>query len=59
MYRVGRVLQLLGMIILPLAIAGNLAPDQPLDLRTSLLISGVGVLVFLTGYYLQQIGKAE
>ena len=32
LYRACRLLQLVGMIVLPLAIAGNLAPDQPLDL---------------------------
>ena len=47
------------MILLPLAIAGNLAPDNPLDLKQSLTLSGVGVAVFALGWSLQQAGKPE
>jgi hypothetical protein len=57
LYRLGRVLQLIGMLLLPLAIAGNLTPNDPLDLKTSLLISGVGVSVFLVGYLLTNAGR--
>jgi hypothetical protein len=62
LYRIGRSLQVVGMILLPIAIAGNLAPgDQPgtnqLDLRTSLTISAVGILVFVLGYLIQQAGR--
>lgn len=57
LYKVSRLLQLIGMILLPVAIAGNLAPEQPLDLRASLTLSGVGVAVFAVGYLLQQAGR--
>ena len=30
LYKVGRLLQVVGLIILPVAIAGNLAPEQTL-----------------------------
>ncbi|HTU89033.1 MAG TPA: hypothetical protein VMF69_02950 [Gemmataceae bacterium] len=57
-YKLGRLLQLIGLIVLPLAIAGNLAPEpQGIDLRTSLTLSAVGVLIFGVGYLLQQIGR--
>lgn len=59
LYRLGRLLQLIGMILLPLAIAGNLAPVDPLELRQSLQLSGVGVAVFALGWLLQQAGRAE
>lgn len=59
LYRLGRLFQLVGMILLPLAIAGNLAPDNPLDLKQSLTLSGVGVAVFALGWSLQQAGKPE
>jgi hypothetical protein len=59
LYKAGRALQVLGMIILPAAIAGNLAPDQPLDLRASLTLSAVGVGVFALGYLLQQLGRPK
>jgi drug/metabolite transporter (DMT)-like permease len=57
LYRLGRLLQVVGMILLPLAIAGNLAPGTPLDLRQSLTLSGVGVVVFGVGWLLQQAGR--
>lgn len=58
-YKLGRTLQLIGMIVLPIAIAGNLAPDQPLDLRGSLVLSSVGILIFGVGWLLQQAGKPD
>jgi drug/metabolite transporter (DMT)-like permease len=57
LYKLGRLLQILGLILLPLAIAGNLSPDRPMDLRSSLTLSAVGVVVFGLGYLLQQMGR--
>lgn len=59
LYRLGRLLQLLGMILLPLAIAGNLSPQNPLDLKTSLTLSGIGILIFGMGWLIQQAGKPQ
>jgi hypothetical protein len=57
LYRIGRFLQVLGLILLPVAIAGNVAPDQPLDLRASLSLSALGMLTFGLGWLLQQAGR--
>jgi hypothetical protein len=58
LYKLGRFLQLVGLILLPLAIAGNLAPEgERLDLRQSLTLSAVGIVVFGAGYLLQQTGR--
>jgi hypothetical protein len=58
LYKLGRFLQLVGLILLPLAIAGNLAPERErLDLRQSLTLSAVGIVVFGAGYLLQQTGR--
>jgi hypothetical protein len=57
LYKLGRVLQVVGMILLPIAIAGNLVPGEPLSLGNSLKLSGVGVAVFVLGWLLQQRGK--
>ena len=54
LYRLARGLQLLGLLILPVAIAGNVADPAGLDLRRSLTLSTVGVLVFGLGWLLQQ-----
>jgi hypothetical protein len=57
LYKLGRLFQMVGLILLPLAIAGNLSPVRTLDLRQSLTLSAVGVAVFAAGYLIQQSGK--
>jgi drug/metabolite transporter (DMT)-like permease len=57
LYRAGRALQVVGMLVLPAAIAGELAPGRPLDLRASLTLSGIGMAIFAVGYLLQQAGR--
>jgi hypothetical protein len=52
LYRIGRLLQLAGMIILPIAIAGEVA--ERLSLKESLTLSTVGIAVFTVGWLLQQ-----
>jgi hypothetical protein len=59
LYKFGRFLQLLGMIILPVAITGNLAREDLINLKTSLVLSGVGIAVFAGGWLIQQAGKKE
>jgi hypothetical protein len=54
LYKLGRVLQFAGLIILPVAIAGNVA--EKLELKDSLLFSAVGVGVFALGWLIQQMG---
>jgi hypothetical protein len=53
MYTMGRFLQLVGLLLLPLAIAGNLANER-LSLKESLAMSAAGILVFSAGWLLQQ-----
>jgi hypothetical protein len=50
-YRVGRVLQLLGLLILPFGIASELY--EKVGLGQSLLIAAGGALVFYVGYIVQ------
>jgi hypothetical protein len=57
LYKIGRLLQLLGLILLPAAIAGNLTPEPALDLRASLTLSAIGMLVFALGWLIQQAGR--
>jgi hypothetical protein len=57
LYKLGRSLQIVGLILLPLAIAGNLSPERPMDLRSSLTLSAIGIAVFSAGYFLQQTGR--
>jgi hypothetical protein len=56
LYKLGRFLQFLGLfVILPVAMAGNLA--ERLSLKDMLLLSAAGVGVFFLGWLLQQSGK--
>jgi hypothetical protein len=62
LYKIGRLLQVVGLILLPVAIAGNIAPGAggpPLDLRQSLTLSSVGMVVFGLGWLLQQAGRRK
>jgi hypothetical protein len=52
-YAIARFLQLVGLLLLPLAIAGNLANER-LNLKESLELSAVGIMVFAAGWLLQQ-----
>lgn len=57
LYKLGRFLQLVGLIVLPVAISGNVA--EKLDLKQSLVMSGVGMVIFLAGWMIQQGAKAS
>lgn len=58
-YKFGRLLQLLGLIILPVAVAGNVADPDHMDLRQSLSLSALGIGVFAVGWLLQQAGRSR
>ena len=58
-YKLGRLLQIVGLILLPVAMAGNLVPEQALTLGNMLTLMIVGVVVFLIGWALQEVGKRK
>jgi len=61
-YKIARLMQLAGLVILPIAIAGNLAERNQtpvLDLKQSLVLSTIGCLVFFCGWLLQQSSKPK
>jgi hypothetical protein len=57
MYRLGRFLQLLGLIIVPVGLAGNLARPEVVTVGRELGILGFGIGVFGLGWLLQRTGK--
>jgi hypothetical protein len=57
LYKFGRLLQLVGLILLPVAIAGNVARPEEVTLWRSLGLSAAGVACFTLGWLLQQQGK--
>jgi hypothetical protein len=53
---------LAGLIIVPIAISGNLAErnkEPVLDLKQSLILSTIGCFVFLCGWLLQQSSRPK
>ena len=57
LYKLARFLQLLGLLICPVGIAGNVARPEEISVKASLIISGGGILVFTLGWLLQQTIK--
>jgi hypothetical protein len=57
LYRLGRVLQVAGMIVLPIGMAGNIVRPEHITVQDSLVVAGVGVAVFVVGWLLQQVGR--
>jgi hypothetical protein len=55
LYKLGRALQLVGLAVLPIAMAGN-AADR-LAVKDMLVLSGGGIVVFFVGWLLQQSSK--
>jgi hypothetical protein len=55
LYNFARFLQLAGLLILPIAMAGNVT--ESLDLRQMLMLAGLGIVVFVVGWMLQQAVK--
>jgi hypothetical protein len=57
LYKLGRFLQVLGLLILPVGVAGNLARPEQVDVKASLAIAGAGIVVFSLGWLAQQAGR--
>jgi hypothetical protein len=56
-YKLGRLLQFVGLMVLPVAIAGNVARPEAFGLWYSLGLSAVGVGLFSLGWWLQQAAR--
>ena len=56
-YRLGRFLQLLGLLIAPVGMAGNLARPELVGEGRMLAILGAGVVVFGAGWLIQRGAK--
>jgi hypothetical protein len=55
LYKIGRFLQLAALLLLPAAVAGEVAGS--LSLKDELTLLGVGIGFFAVGWLLQQAGK--
>jgi hypothetical protein len=52
-YSLGRVLQLMGLLVLPVGVAGNVARPDAVDLKQSLGIAALGIALFSLGWFIQ------
>jgi hypothetical protein len=59
LYKIGRSLQVAGMIILPVGMAGNIVRPEQITVQESLTIAAVGIAVFAAGWLLQQVGRSR
>jgi hypothetical protein len=57
LYKLGRALQVAGMIITPVGVAGNIYNQEQFPIRYSLTVAGIGVAVFFIGWMIQQAGR--
>jgi hypothetical protein len=58
-YRLGRFLQLLGLLIAPVGMAGNLARPDQVSEGKMLGILGAGIVVFGIGWLIQRGAKPQ
>lgn len=57
LYTIARLLQLAGLLVVPVAMAGNIA--ESLDLRQMLVLAGIGIGLFTAGWLLQQVARPK
>jgi hypothetical protein len=57
LYTLARLMQFAGLLILPVAMAGQV--EGSLDLRQMLTLTGVGIGVFFLGWLLQQATRPK
>jgi len=56
-HKIGRFLQLVGLILLPVGMAGNLARPEDFGTTSLFVMLMVGGCVFTVGYLLQQTAR--
>jgi hypothetical protein len=57
LYKVGRFLQIAGMIVVPVGMVGNIVQPEKITVQESLVVAASGLIVFGVGWLLQQIGR--
>ena len=55
LYKLGRLLQFAGLVMLPVAIAGDMSGR--VEFKQSLAMSLIGIVIFFTGWLLQQAAR--
>jgi hypothetical protein len=58
LYKLGRFLQVIGLIVTLLGVSGNLARPEEITVKTTLLIAAIGIGIFYLGRAVQNAGGA-
>ncbi len=58
-YKLGRGLQVVGMIVVPIGMAGNIVRPEHITVQDSLTVAAVGVAIFVAGWLLQQFSRPQ
>lgn len=58
LYRLGRFLQTVGLIVPLVGVSGNVARPEQITLKVSLSMAIAGVAIFYLGRFVQERGKA-
>jgi hypothetical protein len=59
LYKLARFLQLLGLLIAPTGIAGNIVRPDDVDVKASLGIAALGIGIFAVGWLVQQAARPQ
>ena len=59
LFRLGRGLQFVGMVVAPVGVAGNVVRPEQVSVQDSLAVAAVGVAVFVAGWLLQQVTRPK
>lgn len=52
-YRLGRILQVIGLIVSLMGVSGNLARPEEITVKVSLVIAAIGIGIFYLGRLIQ------
>jgi hypothetical protein len=59
LFNLGRFLQMLGLLITPAGIAGNLLRPKEIEVKMTLAIAALGIIVFVFGWLIQQAARPK
>jgi hypothetical protein len=57
LYKLGRFLQILGLLIAPVGLVGNVVRPEEVDVKMSLGVAALGIGVFVLGWLVQQAAR--
>jgi hypothetical protein len=59
LYKLGRFLQMFGMLVMPAGMVGNIVDPARVSIGMSLAVAAAGIGTFCLGWLLQQASRPE